>query len=588
MRETLAGVPDGLAPLVLARLAEEEGAGSPPLLLHVARDDRRLEALADGLAFFAPKVRVIQLPAWDTVPYDRIGPNAEIVATRVASLARLAAAARKGPTVVLTTVNAILQRLPPREFIRRSLKTIAPGQRIDMNQLIQRLSLAGFQRTGTVMEPGEYAVRGGILDLFPPGRLAPVRLDFFGDTLEHIKAFDPETQRTGKIVQRLTLMPISEVAFGEEAEKRFRGNYVETFGPATSEDPLYEAVSAGQRYPGMEHWLPLFHDHLETLFDYVPDAPVSFDHLAEEAVEERLALIADHYEARVKGLESLTFGAPPYKPVPAAAMFLTRKEWGERQAGRSVRHMTPFEEASAKAKGELRSFGGRVGRNFALERSGEGGNVFDAAAQHVRTLQAQGKRVIIASFSQGARERLLALLGEHQLANARKVESFAEAGALPADARRVRRAAARAGLRDARPGRHRRAGHPGRPAGAAPAQGAARLRRHHRGDQPGRRRFRRARRPRHRPLRRPHHHHRAGRAARLPGDRLRGRRQALSAGREHRAAVALRLGRRRRCSSTASAASPGRRARRASSSASARSPPSSSRWRRCGSCARRR
>ena len=202
---------------------------------------------------------------------------------------------------MLTTVNAILQRLPPREFIRRSLKTIAPGQRLDMQELIQRLNLAGFQRTGTVMEPGEYAVRGGILDLFPPGRSSPVRLDFFGDTLEHIKAFDPETQRTGKIVQKLTLMPISEVAFGEEAEKRFRRGYVEAFGPAPSDDPLYEAVSAGQRYPGMEHWLPLFHERLETLFDYVPEAPVSFDHLAEEAVGERLALIADHLRGAGEG-----------------------------------------------------------------------------------------------------------------------------------------------------------------------------------------------------------------------------------------------------------------------------------------------
>src|SRR5215813_15173365 len=125
MKETLAGVPDGLAPLVLARLSEE-GAGSPPLLLHVARDDRRLEALADGLRFFVPRMRVIRVPAWDTVPYDRIGPNAEIVATRVAAMARLAAAPRKGSTVVLTTVNSILQRLPPRDFIRRSLKVIAP------------------------------------------------------------------------------------------------------------------------------------------------------------------------------------------------------------------------------------------------------------------------------------------------------------------------------------------------------------------------------------------------------------------------------------------------------------------------------
>src|SRR5262249_5505592 len=241
---------------------------------------------------------------------DRIGPNPEIVATRVAAMARLAAAPRKGSTVVLTTVNSILQRLPPRDFIRRSPKVIAPGQRMDLNRLTQRLHRPGYRRPPTVMEPGEYAVRGGILDLFPPGRSVPARLDFFGDTLEHIKAFDVETQRSGKIVQRLTLMPVSEAAFGEAAEKRFRAGYVEAFGPATSEDALYEAISAGQRYPGMEHWLPLFHDRLETLFDYVGEAPMSFDHLAEEAVDERLALIADHHEARVKGLEALTFGAP--------------------------------------------------------------------------------------------------------------------------------------------------------------------------------------------------------------------------------------------------------------------------------------
>ena len=125
-RETLSGVPDGLVPLVLAQLAAEATAtakGGAPALLHVARDDRRLEAVAEGLAFFAPKVRVIQLPAWDTVPYDRIGPNSDIVSRRIAALARLAATSRKDPTLVLTTVYAILQRLPPREFIRRSIKT---------------------------------------------------------------------------------------------------------------------------------------------------------------------------------------------------------------------------------------------------------------------------------------------------------------------------------------------------------------------------------------------------------------------------------------------------------------------------------
>src|SRR5262249_18782787 len=208
---TLAGAPEGLDALVLARLVGELGsAGEPGTLLHVARDDRRLDALETALGFFAPKVRLITFPAWDTVPYDRVGPNAEIVARRMTALARLVAPGRREPTIVLTTINAVLQRVPPRQFLRRGAMQIAPGQRIDMNQLIERLQLSGYQRTGTVMEPGEFAVRGGILDLFPPARTSPARLDFFGDTLESIKTFDVETQRSSKIVQKLVLLPVSE------------------------------------------------------------------------------------------------------------------------------------------------------------------------------------------------------------------------------------------------------------------------------------------------------------------------------------------------------------------------------------------
>ncbi|RPI31178.1 MAG: DEAD/DEAH box helicase, partial [Hyphomicrobiaceae bacterium] len=305
------------------------------------------------------------------------------------------------------------------------------GQRLDMNELTQRLALAGYQRTGTVMEPGEYAVRGGILDLFPPGRSNPVRLDFFGDTLEQMKAFDPETQRTGRIVQRLTLMPVSEVAFGATAEKLFRRGYVALFGAAISGDQLYEAVSAGQRYPGVEHWLPLFHERLETLFDYAPEAPLSFDHLAEEAVAERLALIEDHYKARVEGLEALKFGAPPYKPVPPSRLFFTPQEWADTLQGRLVRQLSPFEQAAPVGAAAARSIGGRTGRNFAAERSAENLNLFEVAARHVHTLQGQGKHVIVAAFTPGARERLAALLGDNKLGTARKVDSYAEAVTMP-------------------------------------------------------------------------------------------------------------------------------------------------------------
>ena len=426
---TLSGVPEGMDALVLASLVQEAttdaGAG---LHLHVARDDRRLDALETALKFFAPKVKVIPFPAWDTVPYDRVGPNSEIASKRVTALGRLVTGSRKEPTLVVTTVNAILQRVPPRLFIRNSMKLLAAGQRADMGELMKRLSLAGYTRSSTVMEPGEYAVRGGILDLFTPGRANPVRLDFFGDTIESIKAFDVETQRSTKPVQKLTLMPTSEIAFGEAPIALFRKRYVELFGGATGNDPMYEAVSAGQRYPGQEHWLPFFHETLETLFDYVPKAGVSFDHMGEEAVKARFGQITEHYQARTEGLETTAFGAPPYKPVPPHLMFLDGKSWVKALSGSQILRLTPFDEAASP---NVRAFKGKGGRTFAIERQNAELNVFDAVTAHVKALQDGNRRVIVASWTPGARERLAVLLADHGLKSAVKIESYAEALALP-------------------------------------------------------------------------------------------------------------------------------------------------------------
>jgi transcription-repair coupling factor (superfamily II helicase) len=428
----IAGVPEGLDALVLAQLVNEAGSDKGPgTLLHVARDDRRLEALEQALSFFAPNVRVVTFPAWDTVPYDRIGPHSDIVAKRMAALAKLALGARKHPTVVLTTVNAIVQRVPSRAFIKRTTKALAPGQRIDMARLTQRLALMGYTRSGTVMEPGEYAVRGGILDLYPPGRSSPVRLDFFGDTLETVKAFDVQTQRTTKPVQKLALMPVSEVAFGEDAEKLFRARYVELFGGNTVDDPLYAAVSAGHRYPGQEHWLPLFHDHMETLFDYLPGVPVSFDHRAEESAKSRFEQIAEHYEARREALEEQKFGGPPYKPVPADRMYLDQKSLAAEVDKHRSYKLTPFEEAEAP---NVRSWRGRGGRTFAAERQQGDVNVFDAVVGHIRRIQGEARRVIVAAWTPGARERLATLLSDHGLKDVTRVESYAEALALPGTA----------------------------------------------------------------------------------------------------------------------------------------------------------
>jgi len=461
-RTILGGVPEGYDAAVLARLVESQSAAGkdddapPATILHIARDDRRLDALETAFKFFAPKLTVISFPAWDSVPFDRVSPNTELVAKRITGLARLAAGKRKGPRIVLTTINAMLQRLPPRAFIRKAIRQIAPGQRIDMNRLTQRLSYSGFERVSTVMEPGEFAVRGGILDFFPPGRTNPVRLDFFGDTLESIKGFDPATQRTSKAIAKIIMMPVSELAFGAEAVKSFRRRYVEMFGAASSEDLLYASVSQGQRYPGLEHWLPLFHDRLETLFDYVPDAQVSFDAQSHDAIQHRFEQIDDHYQARIDALESTAFGAPPYNPVPAEQMFIAQAEWQRIYASKPVLLLSPFDDgrqhgtgssaAAASAdspadgladggeadeRARLMALGGKPGRNFTTERAVDKLNVFEALVAHVKRLMKQKKRVIIACWSPGARERFVGLLADHGLSQVEKIENFSQAEALP-------------------------------------------------------------------------------------------------------------------------------------------------------------
>ncbi len=431
------GVPEGLDALALGALARalaHADADRPAALMHVARDGQRMSALEDALGFFAPGVKVIVFPAWDCVPYDRISPNPEIAARRLAALAQLALRKKQdpeAPVILLTTVNAVLQRVPSRDEVAGSVLRFATGATLKMDAVIARLEQFGYLRSGNVMEPGEYAVRGGILDLFPPSRPRPVRLDFFGDTLDSVRSFDPDSQRTVRTLKEFMLLPVSEVPETQDARRLFRQRYVELFGPARANDPLYEAVSAGARYQGMEHWLPLFHERLETLFDYAPGAWLTFDHLADEARQRRREQFADHYEARAAALEQKSFGAPPYKPVPPDQMFLTDEEWQHELAERRVIEFSPFEHPETSAGATVVSLQGRRGRNFAAERAQEGVNVFDAAVAHIRRLIGQGKRVIVACWSNGARERFKTLLADHGLDNVQPAATIAEANALP-------------------------------------------------------------------------------------------------------------------------------------------------------------
>ena len=347
---TLSGVADGAEGLIVADLARAVAArpNAPATsLLVVCRDGQRLAQLARALAFFAPDIEINEFPAWDCLPYDRVSPHAGVVAQRMTTLSRLAhLKGRERPGVVLTTVNAALQRVPARDLIATQSLSAAPGNMLAMDGVTKWLELNGYNRTSTVREPGDYAVRGGIIDLYPPGTGDPVRLDFFGDTLESIRSFDAETQRSMDTLRALNLVPMSEFQLTTETIRRFRQGYVETFGTSAS-DPLYEAISEGRRHPGMEHWLPLFHTRLDTLFDYLPGTPVAMEPLAEDAAHERFAQIADYYEARRQALDADRAGTI-YKPLAPGRLYLTEDQWKARLDGGALARLSSFADPGCR------------------------------------------------------------------------------------------------------------------------------------------------------------------------------------------------------------------------------------------------
>ena len=426
---TLAQVADGAEGLVLADLARAIAVrpNAPAISLAViCRDGQRMAALSRTLAFFDPDIQTLEFPAWDCLPYDRVSPNAAVVAQRMTALSRLARVkGRDRPSVLLTTVNAALQRVPAREFVATHALSVAPGNVTGMASIVTWLELNGFTRASTVREPGDYAVRGGILDLFPPGMDMPVRLDFFGDALETIRSFDAQTQRSETELRGLDLVPVSEFQLVTETIRRFRTGYVKEFGAAAPDDLLYEAVSEGRRYPGMEHWLPLFHTSLETLFDYLPGTTLALEHLAEDAAHERFTQIADYYDARRDALKDGV--TPPYKPLPADRLYLPENELQERLGASALAKLTPF----AVPEAGVIDVGAKAGHNFAAERAAPNSNVFEAVTQHVLALQSNGKRVAIALWSEGARERMSHVLADHKLLNLTPVATWPEAAKLP-------------------------------------------------------------------------------------------------------------------------------------------------------------
>lgn len=399
---TLASVPAGFTPLLLADLAR----GAHGATLYIAPDDAAMRSLAETIGFFAPELEILQFPAWDCLPYDRASPSTAITSQRMATLAALQQPARS-KRIVLTTIGALIQRVVTPFRIRQTGAIMASGISISREKLASLLQANGYFRVDTVAEQGEFALRGSLVDLIPAGSEDGLRLDFFGDEIETIRAFSPQDQRSTGTIARFELLPAVETLMDEEAVRRFRTHYRDLFGATATGDPLYQAISEGRRLAGMDHWLPLFEERMVTLLDHLhKDILILRDQATIAAGEARFEAIADYHANREKALSA---NPGSYRPLSPDRLYLRADELHALLDGKNCHLVTPF---AAPESAEIVDFDVSAGRDFAPERARKD-NVYEAVSAYLKDCLRNKQKPIIASYSAGARERLKGLLTDH-------------------------------------------------------------------------------------------------------------------------------------------------------------------------------
>ena len=257
---SLAGSSDALA---IARLADGKR-----MLVVVTANPLDAQRLSDEIAWLAPDLRTHLLPDWETLPYDSFSPHQDLISER---LSTLYAITRGEADIALVPASTALYRLAPPAFLAAYTFFLKQGARLDVDGLRNQMTIGGYAHVTQVMSPGEFSVRGGLVDLYPMGAALPYRIDLFDDEIESIKTFDPDTQRTVFPVKEVRLLPAREFPMDETGRTHFRGRFRETFEGDPSRCAVYKDVSNGIAPAGIEYYLPLFFDETATLFDYLPD-----------------------------------------------------------------------------------------------------------------------------------------------------------------------------------------------------------------------------------------------------------------------------------------------------------------------------
>lgn len=248
--------------LALARMAQQ----TKPVTI-ITASALAAQRLLEEIPFFAPELRTHLLPDWETLPYDNFSPHQDLISERLATLYQLMSGACD---ILIVPVTTALYRMPPREYLAAHTFFLKRGETLDLSALRSQMALAGYTHVTQVLSPGEYSLRGGLVDLFPMGSPLPYRIDLLDNEIETIRTFDVDTQRSVYPVSEIRLLPAREFPFDEEGRSRFRVNFREKFEGDPSRSRLYKDISKGALPAGIEYYLPLFFEHTATLFDYLP------------------------------------------------------------------------------------------------------------------------------------------------------------------------------------------------------------------------------------------------------------------------------------------------------------------------------
>ncbi len=406
-KKTISGIAKDAEPFAIKQIFDKADND----VICILSDGMSLKQAYDTLTFIAPETEVLMLPAWDTVPYDRVSPNPTVLSKRIDTLAKIVLEkSPKKKRIVLTSIGAAIQKLPPKKIFFNTRKNIKLHDKLIFDDFLHYAAINGYSRVEQVMESGEYAVRGDIIDIFPSGAENPLRIDLFDDEVERLRLFEVETQRSIKDLTFYNFDSANEVVLDKNTIKTFRSKYREAFGAAGIKDEIYESISEGKKYLGMENWLPFFYEEsLPDLFDYLPQADIVLGIDAENALKAKEETIADHYDARLEALKIKDVSEiDRYRPVEPEQMFLSRKEFMNRISGKNYCRLSNL---SLPGGEDVINFGALPQKVFSSLKNINNLTVYeDLSAEFAANNK---KKRIICCYSEGSLDRMYHILQEN-------------------------------------------------------------------------------------------------------------------------------------------------------------------------------